>query len=57
MTREAISARYRFEKPLGEGAFGKVKVASLIADNTKKFAIKSIPRHLFSKRVPEGEEK
>ena len=57
MIREAVSTRYRFEKPLGEGAFGKVKVASLIADNTKKFAIKSIPRHLFAKRVVEGQEK
>ena len=54
MTREAVATRYRFEKPLGEGAFGKVKVASLIADNTKKFAIKSIPRHLFAKRMEEG---
>ena len=26
---------------LGEGAFGKVKVASLFADNSKKYAIKS----------------
>ena len=57
MIREAISARYRFEKPLGEGAFGKVKVASLIADHSKKFAIKSIPRELFAKRVVEGQEK
>lgn len=57
MTREAIGTRYRFEKPLGEGAFGKVKVASLFADNSKKYAIKSIPRNLFSKKIPEGEEK
>jgi len=36
--------RYNFEETLGEGAFGKVKIASLIEFPEKKFAIKSIPR-------------
>lgn len=36
---------------LGEGAFGKVKVASLRADESKKFAIKSIPRSFFTKET------
>lgn len=44
ITREFIAKKYRFEKVLGEGAQGKVKVASLRADPSKKFAIKSIPR-------------
>mmetsp|Transcript_39304 Transcript_39304/g.60030 ORF Transcript_39304/g.60030 Transcript_39304/m.60030 type:complete len:115 (+) Transcript_39304:336-680(+) len=39
--------RYNFERTLGEGAFGKVKIASLIENPTKKFAIKSIPRKLL----------
>jgi len=56
ITREMAASRYRFEKPLGEGAFGKVKVASLRADTTKKFAIKSIPRELFSKKPYPGED-
>lgn len=49
ITREQITKKYRFEKVLGEGAQGKVKVASLRADKSKKFAIKSIPRHFFTK--------
>jgi serine/threonine protein kinase len=49
ITRENIAKKYRFEKVLGEGAYGKVKVASLRANPSKKFAIKSIPRSLFSK--------
>lgn len=49
ITREHITKKYRFEKVLGEGAQGKVKVASLRADESKKFAIKSIPRHFFTK--------
>lgn len=53
ITREVIGVKYRFEKPLGEGAFGKVKVASFIADNTKKFAVKSIPRSLFCQKTVE----
>jgi serine/threonine protein kinase len=51
--------RYNFEKTLGEGAFGKVKVASLVDDPKKKFAIKSIPRRLIDLRSKEnssGEE-
>jgi serine/threonine protein kinase len=39
--------RFRFEKTLGEGAYGKVKTASLIDNPGKKFAIKSIPRKLI----------
>ena len=41
---ENVQMRYNFEKTLGEGAFGKVKIASLIDNPDKKFAIKSIPR-------------
>ena len=47
IVRENIQLRYKFEKTLGEGAFGKVKIASLHSDPTRKFAIKSIPRHLM----------
>ena len=47
IVRENIKMRYQFEKTLGEGAFGKVKIASLHSDPTRKFAIKSIPRHLM----------
>ena len=32
---------------MGEGAFGKVKIASLHENPGKKFAIKSIPRELM----------
>lgn len=42
--KENIKERYLFEETLGEGAFGKVKVASLLENRNKKFAIKSIPR-------------
>ena len=48
---EKIAKMYRFEKVLGEGAQGKVKVASLRADETKKFAIKSIQRSFFTKQT------
>ena len=44
---ENIQFSYRFEKTLGEGAFGKVKVACLRDAPHLKFAIKSIPRDLF----------
>ena len=47
IVRENIQMRYRFEKTLGEGAFGKVKIASLIDNPSKKFAVKSIPRKLI----------
>jgi serine/threonine protein kinase len=47
IVRENIRTRYKFEKTLGEGAFGKVKIASLHSDPSRKFAIKSIPRHLM----------
>ena len=39
-----IQNHYKFEKKLGEGAFGKVHVASLLQNPNKKFAIKSIQR-------------
>jgi hypothetical protein len=60
ITRENVQNRYRFEKPLGEGAFGKVKVASLHADHAKKYAVKSIPRSLFANKSDgekDGEKK
>ena len=44
---ENIQVRYTFEKLIGEGAFGKVNIASLKAAPDKKYAIKSIPRELF----------
>ena len=47
--KEDIKQKYKFEKILGEGAFGKVKMASIIGDPDRKFAIKSIPRHLLDK--------
>ena len=47
IVRENIILRYKFEKTLGEGAFSKVKIASLHSDPSRKFAIKSIPRHLM----------
>ena len=50
---ENIQLRYRFEKTLGEGLFGKVKIASLIENNKQKFAIKSIDRKIFEKRISE----
>jgi hypothetical protein len=46
--------RYKFEKTLGEGAFGIVKVASLLSDSSRKFAIKSIPRNLIDACCGEG---
>jgi hypothetical protein len=51
-----------FGKTLGEGAFGKVKVAHLHENKKKKFAIKSIPREILDKNfghlsyVPNEEE-
>ena len=39
--------RYKFEKTLGDGAYGKVKVASLHENPSKKFAVKSIPRSII----------
>ena len=57
ITREYIAKKYRFEKVLGEGAFGKVKVASLRADASKKFAIKSIPRSIFTKSAKMNNKK
>lgn len=53
ITRANIRDRYKFEKTLGEGAFGKVKVASLIQNPSKKFAIKSIPRSLIQRKIEE----
>lgn len=47
--REHIQTRYKFGKTLGEGAYGKVKVASLHENPKKEFAIKSIPRSLIDK--------
>ena len=51
-----IHKHYLFEKALGEGAFGKVKMASLHGNPDKKFAIKSIPRDLFDLRGEAKEE-
>ena len=39
--------RYNFGKPIGEGGFGSVKIASLKKDYSKKFAIKSIKKEDF----------
>ena len=36
---------------MGEGAFGKVKLAKLIKDPTKRYAIKSIPRELIDRNL------
>ena len=49
--RENIQLRYKFEKTLGEGASGKVKIGSLHSDPSRKFAIKSIPRILMDSQV------
>lgn len=56
IVREGIHKKYKFEKTLGEGSFGKVKVASLWSDPSKKFAIKSIPREFFDKQGTLTEE-
>lgn len=60
IVQESIKSLYKFEKILGEGAFGKVKSAHLLTDPSKKFAIKSIPRHLMDKELnqntDDGEE-
>lgn len=53
---ENIKQQYKFGKILGEGAFGKVKKATLLADPTKVFAIKSIPRHLMDKDHKNGSD-
>lgn len=47
IVRENIQVRYVFEKMIGEGAFGKVNIACLRSNPTKKFAIKSIPRDIL----------
>ena len=52
---ENIQIRYFFEKTLGEGAFGKVKIASLHENRNKKFAIKSIPRDMLDKNFDKKE--
>lgn len=46
IVKENIQNRYRFLNTLGEGTFGKVKVACLISNPSKKYAIKSIPRDM-----------
>ena len=51
---ENIKYQYKFGKILGEGAFGKVKKATLLADASKVYAIKSIPRHLLDNHHREG---
>ena len=53
--RENVQMRYNFEGILGEGAFGKVKIASLIDNPEKKFAIKSIPRKLIDFGINDDE--
>jgi len=47
MAKDDIRKRYTFEKPIGEGGFGAVKIAHLKKDSTKKYAIKSIKRAEF----------
>lgn len=54
ITREHVTTRYEFQKTLGEGAFGKVKVAALKQNRQKLFAIKSIPRSMIE--VPEDKK-
>jgi len=49
--QEKITRRYKFDKTLGEGAFGKVKIAWLHQNPDKKYAIKSIPRSLLDNRL------
>jgi len=44
-----IQLKYKFVKLLGEGAFGKVHLATLNVDPKKKFAIKSILRETFNR--------
>ena len=46
IVKDNIQQRYRFLNTLGEGSFGKVKVACLIDNPSKKYAIKSIPRDI-----------
>lgn len=44
ISKGRIKDRYKFGKSLGEGGFGQVRLATLLDDECKKFAIKSIPR-------------
>jgi len=48
LSKEVIQKKYKFIKLLGEGAFGKVHLATLTVDPSKKFAIKSIDRDTFN---------
>ena len=47
MIREKIQYRYTLGKLIGEGAYGSVRVATLISDPSKMFAIKSLKRCKF----------
>jgi len=47
MAEDDIRKRYAFEKPIGEGGFGSVKIAHLKKDTSKKFAVKSIKKGDF----------
>ena len=47
LVAENVQVRYKFEKQIGEGAFGQVKIATLRENPNKKFAIKSIPRQMM----------
>ena len=47
LAKDDVRIRYNFEKAIGEGGFGSVKIGSLKKDPSKKFAIKSIKREDF----------
>ena len=56
MVQEKIQEKYTFEKLIGEGAFGSVRIAHLKADKSKKFAIKSMKRCKFDTGATGGED-
>lgn len=57
MTKERIHNQYEFGKTLGNGAFGSVKAARLWEDPTKIFAIKSLSREMFDKKMSSAQRK
>ena len=57
MTKERIHNQYEFGKSLGNGAFGSVKAARLWEDPTKIFAIKSLAREMFDKKMNSAQKK
>ena len=47
VVKEDIRSMYKFEKELGSGAFGSVRVCSRIGQEDKKYAVKTIKREII----------